>query len=154
MIYAAEVVAAWIVYSLFDAQWSDASIVLDLVAVAAIVGSVAAYNRLKTALAASEAAASAWHEERDASVARAERVEQELKDKASENVALVAKIAALELRPDLTKLESLVDSSNQSMLRHETQAAERTDRLISAIEMLPAAIVPYLNVTATEEERA
>jgi hypothetical protein len=141
----AEGVATLIVFSLFDATWSDASIVLDIVAVAAIVGSVAAYNRLRTALGASEAAATAWHEERDAAVAARDRITEDLKATADARVELIAKVAVLEQRPDLTKLESLVQASTDSMLRHETQAAARTDRLIGAIEALGA------RTTTTEE---
>jgi hypothetical protein len=137
----AQTVGAWIVWSLFDPHWNDASVVLDLVAVAAIVGSVTAYNRLRTALVASEGAASAWHEERDAAVAARDRLAEYLTDLEEKKVALIAQVAALSERPDLTNLEALVAESTASMLRHETAAAARTERLIGAIEALPQAIV-------------
>lgn len=140
MILFGQTVGAWIVWSLFDPHWADASVVLDLLAVAALVGSFAAYNRLKTALGASEAAAAAWHEERDAAVAARDRLTESLKEADEKKVTLIAQVAALNERPDLTSLESLVAESNASMLRHEKAAALRTDRLISAIEALPQAI--------------
>lgn len=136
MIAFAQIILGWVLLSLFDATWDQSSFVLDVAAVAAIVGSVAAYNRLRTALTASEASAKAWHEEREAALARAERLQEDLKAMADEKVKLLAKVAALEGRPDLTRLEGLVAESTESMKRHELSAAIRTDRLIVAIESI------------------
>ena len=139
-VVALKVTGAFFVLYLFDPVFDQSSAILDVAAVAAIFGSVLTYNRIKASLTAAESAGKAWHEERDAAVAARDRLGAELKLAAEAKVELIARIAALEQRPDLTKLESLVSESTASMLRHETAAAQRTDRLITAIEALPQAI--------------
>lgn len=114
----------------------DLSAILDIAAVAAIFGSFLVYSRTRAALVASEAAGKAWHEERDAVHARAERLTYDLKMSDEEKLKLIAKVAALEQRPDLTRLEGLVAESTQSMKDHEIAAGERTERLIAAVENL------------------
>ena len=130
-----------IVASLSVAAFSgDTGLFLDIAAIAAIFGSMLAYFRMKAALTASEAAAKAWHEERDAQKARADRNAFDLKMVEEDKVKLLATVAALESRPNLTTLEGLVRESTESMKRHELAAAERTDRLITAVEAIrPAA---------------
>jgi hypothetical protein len=118
----------------------DVSTILDVAALAAIFGSFLAYTRMKSALLASESAGKAWHEERDAEKARAERLALHLKMAEEEKLKLLATVASLETRPDLSRLEGLVMEQLDSMKRHEEMAATRTDRLIAAVESLaPAA---------------
>lgn len=137
MSIAVSTVAASLAVATFS---DDTSLILDIAAIAAIFGSMLAYFRMKAALTASESAGKAWHEERDAQKARAERGAFDLKMVEDEKLKLLAKVAALESRPDLTTLEGLVRESTASMLRHELAAAERTDRLIVAVESIrPAA---------------
>lgn len=114
----------------------DLSTLLDIAALAAIFGSFLVYSRTRAALVASEAAGKAWHEERDAEHARSERLVYDLKMSEDEKVKLIAKVAALEQRPDLTRLEGLVAESTEAMKAHELKAGERTERLIAAVENL------------------
>lgn len=133
-------IAVSTVASLVAAFTDDTSLFLDFAALTAIFGSMLAYFRMKAALTASESAGKAWHEERDAQKARAERAAFDLKMVEEDKLKLLAKVAALESRPDLTTLEGLVRESTESMIRHELAAAERTDRLIAAVEAIrPAA---------------
>lgn len=115
---------------------NDLSAVLDIAALAAIFGSFLVYSRTRAALIASEAAGKAWHEERDAEHARSERLVYDLKMSDEEKLKLIAKVAALEQRPDLTRLEGLVAESTAAMKAHEIKAGERTERLIAAVENL------------------
>lgn len=114
----------------------DISTLLDLAALAAIFGSFLVYSRTRAALVASEAAGKAWHEERDAEHARSERLSYDLKQSDDEKVKLIAKVAALEQRPDLTRLEGLVAEATAATKAHEINAGERTERLIAAVENL------------------
>lgn len=140
-IVALKVTGAYLVLSLFDGVYDQPSAILDVIALAAIFGSVVTYNRIKAALGASEAAGKAWREERDAALSHVNRISLDLTVSNDEKVKLIAQVSALEQRPDLTKLEGLVANSTASMLRHETAAELRTERLITAIEALPQAIV-------------
>jgi hypothetical protein len=70
---------------------------VNFVAMAVIIAGVFVVARYKAALEASQAAAGAWKEERDATVSHLERVERD-------NTDLRATKAALEQRPDLTHL--------------------------------------------------
>lgn len=136
--------------TLFDSVFDQSSAIVDVAAVAAIFGSFMAYNRIKTALAASEAAGKAWHEERDAEYARAERGWAEAKRTEQTRLELVARVTALEARPDLGRIESLVrqgaddlhmhqESDAKWMRQHERNAEERTKRLVAAIQDLVGA---------------
>lgn len=125
----------------------DLSTIIDLAAIAAIFGAFLAYNRIKTALTASEAAAKAWHEECDAAKTRAERLEDQMKEVEKERLALVAKVTVLEQRPDLAKLEAAIVGMTEATtgqisvlteatLTHETNAEKRSERIVSAIKEL------------------
>jgi hypothetical protein len=125
---------------LFFGSTSDLSVILDIAALAAIFGSLLVYSRTKAALVAAEAAGRAWHEERDAEHAHSERLVLALKQSEDAKVVLIAQVAALEARPDLTRLEGLVAESTQAMKTHELKAGERTERLIAAVQAIrPAA---------------
>lgn len=121
--------------------------IIDLAALAAIFGSFLAYNRIKTALTASEAAGNAWHEESEAAQARAARAIEELKESEKERLALVAKVTALEQRPDLGKLESAITvlaetassqltALTEATVTHEKNAETRSHRVVGAIKEL------------------
>ena len=135
MILAAKTVGVVAVLAtIFDGSWSDAaSIVVDVVALATIAGALTIYSRTKVALSVSESTARSWHEEKDAAVARADRL---LTDSSS----LRATIAVLENRPDLTVLQLLVSDQTKAMARHETSAETRADRIVAAIESLRGGI--------------
>ncbi len=75
--------------------------------------------RYRAALSATDASARAWHDERDASIARAERLAADL-------VIERAETAALKARPDMEAVVALLES-------HESSAEKRTDRIIKAI---------------------
>lgn len=127
----------------------EISNLIDLAALAAIFGSFLAYNRIKTALTASEAAGNAWHEECEAAKTRAERATEELKASEKERLALVAKVAVLEQRPDLGKLEvaitSLAETAStrletltEATVTHEKNAEARSHRIVDAIKEINA----------------
>lgn len=141
MIYALKVMAPLLALSaLFDPVYDQASAILDVVAIAAIFGSVMTYNRIKAALLASEATGKAWREERDAAISRVNRIASDLASTTDEKIVLLARVTALEARPDLTRLEGLVAEATTATKNHETKAGERTERLIAAVQALtPAA---------------
>ena len=129
-------VAATAVAQLLDPVFDQASAILDVAALAAIFGSFLVYSRMKAALLVSESTAKSWHEERDAEKARAERNAYDLKASEDEKIKLLAKLAALEAKPDLSTLEGLVRESTESMKNHEIAAGKRTERLIAAVEAI------------------
>jgi vacuolar-type H+-ATPase subunit E/Vma4 len=121
------------------------STIINVLALAAIFGSLFNYNRLKSALTASEATGKAWHEERDAALAAKERALEEVRRTEKEKLALVAKTTALEARPDLQGLSSAIETLassataqlvalTEATLQHETNAQERSVRIVAAIE--------------------
>lgn len=73
-------------------------VVLDLAALAILFAGFLVLGRLKAQVAASEGAAQAWREERDALVIKVERL-------ATENADLRIEKAQLEARPSLESLE-------------------------------------------------
>jgi type VI protein secretion system component VasK len=126
---------------------STAALFLDVAAIAAIVGAVTTYSRNKSALAASQAAGDAWHEERDAAVAKADRQLDALKEAEVKFAKAEARIASLETRPDLHTVEELlaalkdqqkglIEALTEAMGVHEKNALDRADRLILAVEAL------------------
>lgn len=124
--------------NLFDPVFDQTSAILDVVAIAAIFGSVMTYNRIKAALTASESTGKAWREERDAALAHVGRIEKDMAIAQEEKVSLVAKLTALEQRPDLTRLQELVAEATAATKNHEVAAGARTERLITAVESLGA----------------
>lgn len=140
-VVALKAVGALLVLSLFDPVFDQASAILDVVAVAAIFGAVTAYNRIKASLTAAESSGKAWREERDAALAHVSRISLDLTAMQDEKVSLLARLASLEARPDLTRLEGLVAEATAATKNHEIKAGERTERLIAAVERLtpPAA---------------
>lgn len=136
---------AYTATSLLAFASGDASTILDLAALAAIFGAFLAYNRMKTALVASESAAKSWHEEADAAAAKADRLVGELKLSEKERLEVVAKVTALEQRPDLSKLEAAVaglaeaaaaqlGALTEATVRHEENAELRSERIVNAIK--------------------
>lgn len=121
---------------LFDGVYDQASAILDVLAIASIAGSMLVYSRIKAALVVSESAAKSWESEADAQKERADRNADLLKQATLAQTELIAKNAALEQRPDLTKLEHLVAESTSVMKDHEAHAGERTERLIEAVQSL------------------
>ncbi len=92
---------------------------LDFSALAVLVAGVFVVARYRAALGAADASAKAWHEERDASISRAERLAADL-------VMERAETAALKARPDMDAVVRLLEA-------HEDSANKRTDRIIEAI---------------------
>ena len=114
----------------------EATLILNILAVAAIAGSMLVYSRIKAALVVSESASKSWQSESDAQKERADRNADALKQATLAQTELIAKLAAFEQRPDLTKLEGLIAQSVESMKQHEIKAGERTERLIEAVQSL------------------
>ena len=97
--------------------------VLNMAALAVVLAGVFVVARYKAALSAVEASAQAWQTERDAALARADRITEELVKAASEN-------AALKSRPDLIELTELVRGQGDKI---DTMA----DRIVAAIKATP-----------------
>jgi hypothetical protein len=96
---------------------------LNITALAILLAGVFAVARYKAALSAADATAAAWEKERDAALARADRVTEELVKTAAENSALKA-------RPDLVELTDLVRS-------HGDKIDSMADRVVAAIKDTP-----------------
>lgn len=118
----------------FDGFHGEIAAVLDVIAVATIAGTALVYSRVKAALLVSESAVNSWREEAAAQKQRADRNNSDLQSAVLAQTELIAKVAALEQRPDLSKLESLVAEGTDSMKKHEVAAGQRTDRLIATLE--------------------
>lgn len=112
----------------------EATVILNVLAIAAIAGSMLIYSRIKAALLVSESASKSWQSESDAQKERADRNAEALKTATLAQTELIAKLAALEQRPDLSVMQQLIAEGTESMKKHETQAAARTDRLIAVLE--------------------
>lgn len=107
---------------------------LDLLAIAGIAGAMFVYSRAKGALTVSESSSKSWQSEAAAQKERADRNSAELAAAKLAQTELIAKVAALEQRPDLTRLEHLISEGTEAMKHHEVAAGERTDRLIEILE--------------------
>ncbi len=101
----------------------NVSSALNIIALAVLLAGVFAVARYRAALSAADASAKAWHEERDASVARADRISEELVKASAENSALKA-------RPDLDTLTDLVRGQGEKI---DLMA----DRIVAAIKDTP-----------------
>ena len=110
--------------------------IIEGIAIATIVGTVATYNRNRQALRASEATAKAWESERNAALSKAEREAEKTLEAQKEQSVMSARIAALEAMPDLSRVESLIREGNEVMRQHEVNASARTDRLVAAMESI------------------
>ena len=99
------------------------SLVLDLSAASVLVGSILVYGRLKARSEASEGAAAAWQSERDAAVARAERLQTELDQDRQAMADMRVAMAELEARPTLDKLEEEIKKL-QSLIQTNAAAME------------------------------
>jgi hypothetical protein len=129
-----------VVANLFDGVYDRTSVIIDFIAIAAIVGSMLVYSRTKAALAVAESATKSWHEEAEAQRDRADRTAYDMKLEIEAKLKLLAQVASLEARPDLTRLESLVAEATEATKNHEVSAGARTERLIAAIEKLTPAV--------------
>ena len=96
---------------------------LNMAALAVLLAGVFVVARYRAALSAADATAKAWQQERDAALARADRVTEELVKAAAEN-------AALKSRPDLVELTDLVRGQGDKI---DTMA----DRIVAAIKATP-----------------
>lgn len=103
---------------LMSNAWTTSN-VLDMVALAILLAGVFVVARYRAALAAADATAKAWHEEKDAAVSRADRIGSELLKAQAENTAL-------KMRPDLDQVTELLRN-------HEMNADRRADRIVAAI---------------------
>jgi hypothetical protein len=138
MFFAAEIMAVGWALAATDivSRWfGTPSAWLDIAAAAAIIGSVAAYHRLRTALVAVEATSDAWRSERDAAVARIDRLVVEIA--ASERVVsqMALEIEALKLRPDLSRLE-------QSVIDGNAAQAKSADKMHGVLLAIAASLMP------------
>jgi hypothetical protein len=83
-------------------------VALDLGALAILFAGFLVLGRLRAQVAAAEGAAAAWKDERDAFVAKAERLHEDATACAQEIAELRVQIATLEARPTLESLEAEV----------------------------------------------
>jgi hypothetical protein len=133
--------AAWLFHAI---RWM--SLVTLLAAVVGILVGITGLawlgygTKWKAAAQASEAVAATWHEGRDAWQARAERLDVELaesRDAVNDHLTTIgnlkARVAELEMRPDVSELTADVRVLTAALRIHEHKADERTERLIEAI---------------------
>ena len=108
---------------------------LDIAAAAAIIGSVAAYHRLRTALVAVETTSEAWRGERDVAMVQVARLIAEIEAGEKARSALAAEVAALKMRPDLSTLERAVKQGNDDQ-------AVSNERMHGVMVAIAAALIP------------
>ena len=110
---------------LVGSNFTLASIV-EVAAVATLVAGVFVVARYREALRAKESASEAWREERDAELAKSERLAAELSEERARRVAL-------EARPDLTKLETSLGQLVDVYKEHERNAERRHQVLVKTL---------------------
>lgn len=138
MIFAIEILAVgWVLLAtdVVSRWFGQPTAWLDIAAAAAIVGSVAAYHRLRTALIAVEATSDAWRGERDAAMLQIDRLVVEVQAAETSRVRLAAEIVTLNLRPDLSTLEGLVQEGNSA-------SAVASDRIHNVLIGIAAGLDP------------
>jgi hypothetical protein len=99
---------------------------LDFTALAVLVAGVFVVARYRAALSATDAAAQAWHAERDAASSRAERLAADL-------VIERAETAALRARPDMDAVVGLLETQEKMLAQAEENADRRTQQIVKAI---------------------
>lgn len=99
---------------------------LDVAALAILFAGILVVARYRTALAVQKTTADAWRDERDAAVARAERLLIEIADQK-------AKIAVLSARPDIEMLHRL-------MIDHDARMTEFVPKIVAALEETSASM--------------
>lgn len=120
-----------VVGNIVDTLPDGLRIALDLAALAILFAGFLILGRLRAQVAATEGAASAWKEERDAMAAKAERLAEEAATRLKELGEAKVQIATLEARPTLESLEeevrklaTLVQSAGTVMTPQPTQQEE------------------------------
>lgn len=84
---------------------SGVRVVIDLAALAILFAGFMVLGKIRAASDASERAARAWKEERDAEIAKAERLAEELAAALGRETELRIEVSRLEARPTLETLE-------------------------------------------------
>lgn len=97
-----------VVGNIVDSLPETARVILDLAALAILFAGFLVLGRLRAQVSASEGAAAAWKEERDALALKAERLQEACETHLHENSELRVQIATLEARPTLESLEAEV----------------------------------------------
>lgn len=95
-----------VIANILDSLPEGFRVVLDLAALAILFAGFLVLGRLRAQVTASEGAASAWKEERDALAAKAERLQEECHVHLAEVAELRVQIATLEARPTLESVEA------------------------------------------------
>jgi hypothetical protein len=115
-----------IVGQIFDGLPESVRLAIDLAAICTLAAGFLVLGRLRGALSASEAAAAAWKEERDAAVSKADRLHQELiivRDTKEEESKLLREeisqlkieITRLQERPTLEVLAMKLDALTEAI---------------------------------------
>lgn len=114
----AAIAPAAAMYALTLAAVGDrVNMVLNLAALAVLVAGVFVVAKLRAESTASRGAAEAWHEERDAEKAKADRLE-------AENRLLLADNTALNAKPDMDKVWALIKTEGDSSRERDQQLGE------------------------------
>lgn len=116
-----------------------------MVALFTITASLAAVfrvGRLKSALEASERAAKAWEDERDAAVAKATRLESDMTQLQKRVDELERLNRQLQERTDLTHYLARQDEQHQATLAELHKVGDRVGNLATAIEVLAVNLKP------------
>jgi hypothetical protein len=125
---------------LFDQTTWDFSAILDAVSLATILAGVFVVTRYREALKAKDAAGAAWREERDAEMAKADRLEGLLSATRETLAETQARVAVLEARPNL-------DAMHKAIIEHDTKSTQWTSDITHAIRELTDAILNLKGAT-------
>lgn len=104
--------------------------VMNLLAVTILVAGVFVVMRYRAALAATEATARAWREERDAERSKLERLTEEGTLKEATILKLTTQVEELQARPDMTDLLREVVSGRESAVDTLQVRLDRIEQLL------------------------
>lgn len=113
-----------------------------LLTITAVLAAVFRAGRLKTLNETSERAAAAWQEERDAAVAKAQRLEEDIRQLRIRVEELEAAKARLEERTDLTRYFDAQEANHRETVDELHTVAGGFKALATSIEVLAAMLRP------------
>lgn len=109
-------------------------------------------NGLSQALEASEAAAAAWKEERDAAVAKADRLDEHVGKLEARLREAEATIERLQERTDLTRYFEQQREFFEAITKNQVEQTNATKSLSDSVGELAANLRPVVTTTTTKVE--
>lgn len=104
-------------WELATAVPEQVNVILNVAALVTIASGLLVYGRMKARGDAAAGAAEAWREERDAALARSERLREDLEDQRKMSEQLKIRIAELESRPTLEQVEQHLERLHALMMK-------------------------------------